>query len=200
MIERRLDTVDRFILVEHLIGIPTVRIAIQLQANVVTVRAVPRFQFLFVGPRRRPIAACRNRRVRRQCVSRCVLQINVLGNDTDNIAWLEDQHIDDRIDGDLWHTSERCRRASYAVAVRWTARRAAVVCVVVAIAVVCGVMMMMIASVHCDIDGRFDAMRHLKGHLESGRKCAIDTFVDAAGQRLHLHNVAHVHRGGMHKV
>lgn len=56
------------------------------------------------------------------------------------------------------------------------------------------------AAVLYGLARHLDAVRHLEGHLEIGRERTVHSFVDAAGQRLHLHDAAHVHRGGMHKV
>lgn len=183
MVECRLHTVDRLILVKHLVRIPTVRVAVQLQANVIPVGTVPWFQLLLLVPRRRTVAACRNRRVGRQRVARRVLQIDVLGDDTDNVARLKDEHVGYRIDGNLGHTDQSGRGIN--AVVRRTAG-SAVLCAG-AIAMCCGVMMIATTAaaaantVQCGIGRALHAVGHLEGDMETGRKCAIDTFVGATG-------------------
>lgn len=215
VIERRLHAVDRLVLVEHLVRVPAVRIAVQLQADVIAVRAVPRLQLLLLHAAARTggaVAALRDRRIGRQCVARRIVQVDVLRHNADNVAGLEDQTVHHRVDGN----AGRGQRTG-------------------AVTVAGSVVMMPIAggAVVRQLGGIDDAMGHFERNLRAekrkrlsdGRRVqqlhnphtrsnrspsrpylkvwrerTVDALVDDAGLRVHLDDVAHVHCGRMHKV
>lgn len=99
MIKRGLNTVDRFVLVEHIIHIPPVRVGVELEAELtVAIQGtglVPRFELAFLRPA--VSVAARDGGVGFKCVSGGVIQVDLFSGDTDDVAGLEDEPIDDGI-------------------------------------------------------------------------------------------------------
>lgn len=109
LIKRRLHSVDRLVLVEHIIHVPPVCIRVQLQAEfaqTIAVQAtaaafVPRFEFALFRSAVSVAPGRTDGRVRLEGVPRGVIEVHVLGGNTDNVARLEDEPVYDGVDDDL---------------------------------------------------------------------------------------------------
>lgn len=113
LIKRRLHSVDRLVLVEHIIHVPPVRIRVQLQRKLaqpaVTVQPteatatafVPRLEFALLRSAVSVAPGRTDGRVRLEGVPRRVIQVHVLRGNTDNVARLEDEPVHDGVDDDL---------------------------------------------------------------------------------------------------
>lgn len=105
LIKRRLNTVDRLVLVEHIIHVPPIRVGVQFQAELATVATVeatatafvPRFEFALLRSAVSVAPGRTDGRVRLEGVPRRVIEIDVFGSNTDNVARFEDQPVHDGV-------------------------------------------------------------------------------------------------------